>query len=150
MKNARRNTLTEFLPELRNMGLMRCCRCKEVKEEKYFSKHNFYTNKYPYCRACMKIGRKNHDLKKIYNLTEEQYFCLLKKQKMVCAICKKGEDHKNHITKKYIYLAVDHCHETQKIRGLLCRNCNLMLGNSKDNIETLETAIKYLKNRGIV
>lgn len=150
MKRALKNTLTEFLPELRNMELMRCCRCKEVKEKKHFSKYNFYTNQYPYCRGCMKIGHKNHDLKKIYNLTEEQYSSLLKQQKMVCAICKKGEEHKNHITKKYICLAVDHCHKTQKIRGLLCRSCNLMLGNSKDNIETLETAIKYLKNRGIV
>jgi len=150
METALKNTLTEFLPELRNMGLMRCCRCKGVKEKQYFSKHNFYTNKYPYCKECSKIGSKKRLLKKRFNITEEQYSSLLKKQKMVCAICKKGEEHKNHITKKYLGLAVDHCHKTQKIRGLLCRKCNLMLGNSKDNIETLETAIKYLKNRGIV
>jgi len=150
METALKNTLTEFLPELRNMGLMRCCRCKGVKEKQYFSKGNFYTNKYPYCRECVKIGRKKRDLQKKFNISEDQYFYLLKKQKMVCAICKQKETVKDYRTGVSVDLAVDHCHKTQKIRGLLCGSCNLMLGNSKDNIETLKTAIKYLKNRGIV
>ncbi len=40
---------------------------------------------------------------------------------------------------------VDHCHRTRKNRGILCHNCNLLLGNAKDNIATLEAAIQYLK-----
>ena len=42
-------------------------------------------------------------------------------------------------------LNVDHCHETGKIRGLLCHNCNRALGLFKDNVEFLERAILYLK-----
>ena len=39
---------------------------------------------------------------------------------------------------------IDHSHETGKVRGLLCHNCNMLLGHSKDNINTLENAIMYL------
>jgi hypothetical protein len=42
-------------------------------------------------------------------------------------------------------LAVDHCHTTGKIRGLLCSKCNPALGAFNDNIEILNSAIKYLK-----
>lgn len=40
---------------------------------------------------------------------------------------------------------VDHCHRTNKNRGILCHNCNILLGNAKDDIATLEAAIQYLK-----
>jgi len=39
---------------------------------------------------------------------------------------------------------IDHCHTTNKVRGILCRNCNLALGLMKDNVISLENAIKYL------
>ena len=42
-------------------------------------------------------------------------------------------------------LYVDHCHVTQKIRGVLCIKCNSLLGFCNDRIEVLDTAIKYLK-----
>lgn len=40
---------------------------------------------------------------------------------------------------------LDHCHITGKIRGFLCSNCNTGLGLFKDNINLLESAIKYLR-----
>lgn len=43
-------------------------------------------------------------------------------------------------------LAVDHCHETNRIRGLLCMLCNIGLGYFKDNSEVLASAIRYLDN----
>ena len=43
-------------------------------------------------------------------------------------------------------LCVDHCHFTERIRGVLCANCNWVLGKIQDNPETLERLIDYLKN----
>lgn len=61
------------------------------------------------------------------------------KDNATCAICKK---HKSNFTRA---LAVDHCHTTGKIRGLLCTNCNRALGNIKDSIDNLKNAIEYLE-----
>ena len=40
---------------------------------------------------------------------------------------------------------IDHCHKTGKVRGIICRQCNLALGNARDNIQTLENMITYIK-----
>ena len=41
---------------------------------------------------------------------------------------------------------VDHCHDTGKIRGLLCGNCNSGIGNLRDDINLLQRAIEYLQS----
>jgi hypothetical protein len=60
-------------------------------------------------------------------------------------ICKKEEVHRNNQNTGISRLSVDHCHNTGKIRGILCTKCNTGLGSFKDNIELLMNAIKYLK-----
>lgn len=45
-------------------------------------------------------------------------------------------------------LHVDHCHDTNKIRGMLCRTCNLGLGNFKDSKDLLSKAVAYLTAKG--
>ena len=67
---------------------------------------------------------------------QQQYEQMLVDQNNECAICK------NKIGWE---AAVDHCHNTNKIRGLLCRKCNLGLGGFKDDIEIIKKAIKYVK-----
>lgn len=57
-----------------------------------------------------------------------------------CAICNQEFDESIHMLKK----SADHCHKTQTPRGILCRQCNILLGNAKDNIEILQNAIEYL------
>lgn len=54
-----------------------------------------------------------------------------------CAIC--GEDFLNYSSRN-----VDHDHVTGQVRGLLCRKCNLALGNFKDNVPKMQVAVKYL------
>ncbi len=79
----------------------------------------------------------NDYLKRKYNLTPEQYLTMLKNQNGVCAICGKQEKNRR--------LAVDHCHKTGKIRGLLCALCNTAIGKFNDDVNLLTKAIKYLK-----
>lgn len=77
-------------------------------------------------------------LKNAYGITEQEYRKLLRRQHGVCAIC--GAKPKNQT------LAVDHDHETGKVRGLLCRSCNVALGCLKDDIRLLSAAIVYLED----
>lgn len=73
-----------------------------------------------------------------YGLTEAEYQRLLKKQKNACAIC---------LGKKP--LVVDHCHETNVVRGLLCSTCNSAIGKLKDDPEVIERAAKYVRRAAI-
>lgn len=82
-------------------------------------------------------------IKRIYKLSFEDYNKLFKSQNKVCAICKQQEIVKNSLG-EIKRLNVDHNHITGKIRGLLCHNCNIALGNFKDNKQNLESAITYL------
>lgn len=74
-----------------------------------------------------------------YRITLEDYNFLLEKQNEKCKIC-------NNECPTGKSLAVDHNHETRKVRGLLCKNCNIGLGMFFDNIDFLESAVVYLKS----
>ena len=82
---------------------------------------------------------KEHErkLKKSYGMTPDDYTQMLFFQGGVCAICGKPDKKK---------LAVDHCHKTGKIRGLLCSCCNTVLGLIKDDPGSLKKAIEYLED----
>lgn len=90
-------------------------------------------------KAVMREYGKQYHLKTKYNLTLEDYNAKLIEQHHKCAIC--GIDEKETPKGK---LFVDHCHSTNKIRGLLCNNCNTGIGFLKDSITTLSKAITYL------
>lgn len=83
---------------------------------------------------------RTHRLKTEYNLTTIQWENIFNNQNKRCAICK------INVPEGKGKWCVDHCHTTNKIRGILCHNCNVGLGNLKDNILILEAAIKYLKD----
>ena len=74
-----------------------------------------------------------------YGITLEDYNFLLEDQNKKCKIC-------NSDCSTGKSLAVDHNHETGKVRGLLCKNCNIGLGMFFDNIDFLESAVLYLKS----
>ena len=81
-----------------------------------------------------------------FGITLAQYNQMVKDQGGVCKICNKSETAINKKTGKVIALAVDHCHKTRRVRGLLCHSCNQMLGSSKDDCTILSRAIEYLQN----
>jgi hypothetical protein len=76
--------------------------------------------------------------KKRYGINFQDYINILQIQENCCGVCSlpKEQYHKN--------MAVDHCHETGDIRGILCNNCNAGMGCFGDNPETLLNAINYL------
>ena len=82
---------------------------------------------------------RNDSFQRHYGLSIGEYKALVKKQKGKCQVC---GIHESELKKR---LAVDHCHKTKEIRGLLCQNCNFMLGHFKDDPLLLNSAAKYLK-----
>jgi hypothetical protein len=118
-------------------GKKQCSTCKEWKPLSDFRKDYRSTSKYESaCRLCTPIRR-------LLGVTGKEYAELLLKQNGVCAICKKEETRiSNGIVTS---LSVDHCHDTNKIRGLLCNKCNTAIGQLNHSIEVLLSAIEYLR-----
>lgn len=85
-----------------------------------------------------KLSHRKQKLKYKFNMTLEQYDKIFENQNGVCAIC-------DGINKSGRRLSVDHNHKTGKIRALLCDHCNHLLGQAKENIIILQSAIDYLK-----
>lgn len=82
---------------------------------------------------------RNNRLVTEYGITSDEYDELLQQQGGVCAICGSECPTGNR-------LAVDHCHETGAVRGLLCLDCNSGLGRFKDSLERLASARQYLED----
>lgn len=111
-----------------------------------------YRRKYPekfkeyYRRRQATPERKEYDrirsYKRRYGITYEDFLVLRAKQERCCAICGRHEDEK--IT-RWGTLCVDHSHETGKVRGLLCAQCNKGLGSFRDSTELMEKAIMYVR-----
>lgn len=78
-------------------------------------------------------------LERKYGLSRDEFEDLAESQQFLCKIC--GFD-----TDKFF---VDHDHITGKVRGLLCHNCNTLLGHAKDNPQILQSAISYLKESNV-
>jgi hypothetical protein len=134
------------LSDIRIMGgKSRCRLCKQNIDRKYAATNS----------AKLLYNRKHSHLKQTYNLTNENYEAMLLIQNSLCAICKQPETHKGRKSKRFPEhavlvkrLSVDHNHSSGKIRGLLCHNCNVLLGNANDSIKILQDAISYLKKHG--
>ena len=115
---------------------------KEYNKEYHIQnkdKRNEYSKKYDLKNKDIRKDRdRKRNLKK-YNLTEDQYNKMLSDQNYSCKIC---DTHEIKLTRK---LAVDHCHATGKIRGLLCNACNTSLGKLKEDTKIMQKLIEYVK-----
>lgn len=81
---------------------------------------------------------KSEKLKASFGITIERYNEILTSQSHKCAICGMSQIENGKA------LAVDHCHSTGAVRGLLCSRCNYGLGMFLDSVNTLSSAISYL------
>ena len=85
--------------------------------------------------------KRESDLKNIYGITLQEYNEMLVAQDYKCAGCGTMDT----TFSKGKRFAVDHCHETGRVRGLLCGRCNVALGLVNDEVTTLRNLIKYLE-----
>lgn len=143
-----------------------CPHCKTIKSTEHFSKDkNRPGGLSSWCRQCVstdskkrykadpqknlaasKQWRQENPLNKIiyelrtrYGLTLDEFNSMRAIQNNCCAVCLIAE---NELSSR---LHVDHCHNTNKVRGLLCSNCNTALGLLKENEKIILALLKYLK-----
>ena len=139
------------------MEARRCSVCDEVKPATAFTVRRTHRpgKLVSQCTPCKvtynrdrRIANREHMLaierrskfKKQYGITVEDYEQMLRAQGGGCGIC--GATVPSNRTK---FFAVDHCHGTGKVRGLLCTKCNRGLGLFNDNTDRLSAAVRYLK-----
>ena len=129
-----------------------CTRCKIDKEKNLinFPPHNKKKDGLDsWCRVCRATYRSEINRGKFRGQLSDDEVRKLKQQSN-CDICGKedsgGSKNNKHVG-KIKSLVMDHNHDTGKFRGMLCNHCNRGLGNFFDNIENLEKAILYLKER---
>lgn len=79
-----------------------------------------------------------------FGISGQEFNCLMKSQDSLCAICKLPETGRQHYGGKS--LAVDHCHTTKRVRGLLCENCNRGVGMFGDDPKLMRLAADYIEN----
>ena len=158
----------------RSLHMKKCTKCKQNKSSDQFyedksSKNGLRSN----CKLCsnnssiawykanieieqskkkswrqrnpVKVMQQNRrdNLKKNYGVSVKDWDILFEKQNGLCAICSQSET--VLLNGKLKRLAIDHCHLTKKVRGLLCAKCNKGLGLFKDKPELLNQAAKYLE-----
>jgi rubrerythrin len=134
-----------------------CSRCRETKEDsEFFKTKRTYNGLQAYCKPCQREYGNNYqrtnesyrEKQKVkrrvrtiehYGITREDYENLLEKQQYRCAICNTDEPGGKHNR-----FHIDHCHDTDKVRGLLCHHCNTAIGLLKHSIGNLTSAIDYL------
>ena len=110
-------------------------------EEVYTQTNKGYSQYH--CKLCVRDNNIRRNYAGMNSM--EDYYKILESQNGVCAICKKQSNKRSNNGKTIKALAVDHCHKTGKVRGLLCDKCNTSLGHFCDSIEILQSAINYLK-----
>ncbi len=81
---------------------------------------------------------KHNRLKKHYGISFSKYLEMLKDQNNKCLIC-------NCELLQDKNTCIDHCHTTNKVRGVLCTNCNILLGQARDSVDILKSAQTYLE-----
>lgn len=88
--------------------------------------------------------QRDHQLKRHYGMSVEQFEELLAKQGHKCAVCERDNSKDDAVGKRRWH--VDHCHKTKNVRGVLCPACNMALGLLKDDTRVLQKAISYLES----
>ncbi|MEU9412560.1 endonuclease VII domain-containing protein [Streptomyces sp. NPDC048281] len=116
-------------------GHKRCPQCEVVKPHSEWERNKTSSDGWAsYCRACRAERNRVSYFKRKYGLTEVERAALVASQQGVCCICLSAPA-----------AHVDHCHETGRVRGVLCFSCNAALGQFKDQPEVIRRAAAYVE-----
>lgn len=128
-----------------------CIKCGEKDVNNFYQdKNGRRTN--ALCKSCHKINsmarwhsmtpevKQSTRVHSMYGLTPEKYLEMHRSQDGKCAIC-------NERPKTIRGLHVDHCHKSNRVRGLLCHGCNTGIGALKESQRILMNAIKYIEDK---
>lgn len=114
----------------------KCTKCKKFKSYDCFHKERrIRSGLRSWCIQCSKKHTVSSSVCKLNLITPEEDF-YIRESSNVCDICKSEMKIK----------CIDHCHKTNKIRGVLCNSCNSFLGFAKDDPIILRRGIKYLRD----
>jgi hypothetical protein len=119
-----------------------CSECRRELSDSCFNKRTYRsgnTGLQHNCKECATVIRKRYwkphsSIRLKLGLTVEEVEQIIKPQK--CASC--------GVTADKARMCIDHCHETKKVRGLLCHSCNTALGLLKDNVQNILRLSQYL------
>jgi hypothetical protein len=126
------------------VGMKYCPRCeRELSLGEFGSNRSARDGRTAYCRPCHnEVGKetakrlygstREYHLRRRYGITVAEVDAMIEDQGGFCATCSGEPQH------------VDHDHDTGRVRGVLCSNCNQALGNVRDNPEVLQNLIDYL------
>lgn len=147
---------------LNNQTMKTCKVCGEAKPLSEYYPTQFKSKEFPdktyyhgKCKSCfVKKQQKNYtpekgrdkNLRHFYGISLNEYNEMLEKQNNKCMTCGTTEPggRKSGRGGGADVFVVDHDHETGKVRGLLCYNCNRTLGLLGENTQTLQSMIEYL------
>lgn len=137
MKLGRRSVCIECGKENNKRPEVKAQKNKSAKKFRQTKRYKDYQEKYKKTEA-YKLKTKKWNFKIRYGITPDDYNQLFEQQNGCCAICGK---HQSELKRK---LNVDHSHQTNEIRGLLCHSCNVALGMVEEDIVILEKMKRYL------
>lgn len=123
-------------PKMKDGRINECKQCHHLRLK--------ISRKDPTKKAKFKQYQRNSAIKRRYGITTKQFEEMVKLQNNRCVIC--GNQPVPDGAYQNSKLHIDHCHKTNKIRGLLCHLCNRGIGLFRERIDIIEKALKYLKN----
>lgn len=136
LRSAENQRLTEDAHNLGYTTYISKKKCPKGHYERYVTSNN--------CVQCDKEAREKRKIsyrwnriKRIYNISKEQYYKMLEDQDSKCLICGADLFEKN--------CHIDHNHKNGKVRGLLCSRCNQAIGLLNEDMEILKKAYEYIK-----
>ena len=122
------------------MELLTCTKCETYKPatSEFFPLHNKKKNGLDsWCRNCRSTYRNEINRGRHRDVISDELLKEIKRDITECVIC--GAEGP---------LVVDHCHESGRVRGMLCNHCNRGLGHFRDDPILLEFAAIYLRKLG--